>query len=108
MFAKSFIALDGNGRLTGARTAQAVPYDRYTYHLCNSVLQYRPEYATERTWFKHTDNGQYHCLMSVLKRMRHTSLNVCNAFSPMPLPGSLKPAGTAHNVLPITMVNVTA
>jgi hypothetical protein len=30
------------------------------------VLQYRPEYATERPWFKHTDkgltdNGQYHC-----------------------------------------------
>jgi len=66
MFAKSFIALDGNGRLTGARTAQTAPYDRYTCHLCNSVLQYRPEYATERPWFKHTDkgltdNGQYHC-----------------------------------------------
>ncbi|HBD4957848.1 TPA: hypothetical protein KJZ39_004104 [Escherichia coli] len=26
MYAKSFIALDGNGRLTGARTAQAAPY----------------------------------------------------------------------------------
>ncbi|BBR68291.1 hypothetical protein WP4W18E09_18220 [Escherichia coli] len=26
MYAKSFIALDGNGRLTGARTAQAEPY----------------------------------------------------------------------------------
>lgn len=25
MYAKSFIALDGNGRLTGARTAQAAP-----------------------------------------------------------------------------------
>ncbi|EPO7442552.1 putative zinc ribbon protein, partial [Escherichia coli] len=26
MYAKSFIALDGNGRLTGARIAQAAPY----------------------------------------------------------------------------------
>ncbi|EPG9078720.1 TPA: putative zinc ribbon protein, partial [Escherichia coli] len=26
MYAKSFIALDSNGRLTGARTAQAAPY----------------------------------------------------------------------------------
>lgn len=30
MYAKSFIAFDGNGRLTGGRTAQAAPYDRYT------------------------------------------------------------------------------
>ena len=30
MYAKSFLALDGNGRLTGARTAQTAPYDRYT------------------------------------------------------------------------------
>lgn len=30
MYAKSFIALDGNGRLTGARTAQAAPYANYT------------------------------------------------------------------------------
>ena len=41
MYAKSFIALDGNGRLTGARTAQRYPYDRYTCHLCGSALQYR-------------------------------------------------------------------
>ncbi|HHN9648226.1 TPA: hypothetical protein ACP7RI_003368, partial [Escherichia coli] len=26
MYAKSFLALDGNGRLTGARTAQTAPY----------------------------------------------------------------------------------
>lgn len=43
MFAKSFIALDGNGRLTGARTAQTAPYDRYVCHLCGSALQYHPE-----------------------------------------------------------------
>ncbi|HGE3800606.1 TPA: hypothetical protein ACGKYB_004967, partial [Escherichia coli] len=26
MYAKSFLALDSNGRLTGARTVQAAPY----------------------------------------------------------------------------------
>ncbi|MFP2834985.1 putative zinc ribbon protein [Citrobacter portucalensis] len=66
MYAKSFIALDGNGRLTGARTAQTAPYDRYTCHLCGSALQYHPEYNTERPWFEHTvegltKNGQQHC-----------------------------------------------
>lgn len=57
MFAKSFIALDGSGRLTGARTAQTAPYDRYTCHLCNGAMQYHPEYDTERPWFEHADNG---------------------------------------------------
>lgn len=57
MFAKSFLALDGNGRLTGARSAQTAPYDRYTCHLCNSALQYHPEYATECPWFEHTETG---------------------------------------------------
>ncbi|MHB6818782.1 DUF7828 domain-containing protein, partial [Klebsiella pneumoniae] len=52
MLAKSFIALDGNGRLTGARTAQTAPYDRYTCHLCGSVLNYYPEYDTHRPWFE--------------------------------------------------------
>lgn len=62
MYAKSFIALDGNGRLMGARTTQHDPYDRYTCHL----LQYHPEYQTERPWFEHqtatlSDNGRQHC-----------------------------------------------
>lgn len=66
MFAKSFIANDGNSRLTSARTAQTAPYDRYTCHLCGSALQYHPGYDTERPWFEHTrdsltDNGQHHC-----------------------------------------------
>ncbi|WP_336222808.1 putative zinc ribbon protein [Enterobacter kobei] len=66
MYAKSFIALDGNGRLTGARTAQRYPYDRYTCHLCGSALRYHPEYHTERPNFEHqtdmlTDNGRLHC-----------------------------------------------
>ena len=66
MYAKSFIALDGNGRLTGARTAQTAPYDRYTCHLCGSALTYHAEYNTERPWFEHvhgmlTGNGRQHC-----------------------------------------------
>ncbi len=46
MYAKSFLALDGNGRLTGARTAQQYPYDRYNSHLWGSALRYHPEYNT--------------------------------------------------------------
>lgn len=66
MYAKSFIALDGNGRLTGARIAQTAPYDRYTCHHCGSALQYQPGYDTERPWFAHrhgdlTENGRQHC-----------------------------------------------
>lgn len=66
MYAKSFIALDGNDRLTGARTAQQYPYDRYTCHLCGSALTYHAEYNTERPYFEHrsgvlTDNGRQHC-----------------------------------------------
>ncbi|WP_096165454.1 putative zinc ribbon protein [Escherichia coli] len=57
MYAKSFLAFDGNGRLTGARTAQTAPYDRYTCHLCGSALRYHPQYDTERPWFEHTDDG---------------------------------------------------
>ncbi len=56
MYAKSFIALDGNGRLTGARTAQAAPYANYTCHLCGSALRYHPQYETELPWFEHTDD----------------------------------------------------
>ncbi|MGN5575930.1 putative zinc ribbon protein [Enterobacter cloacae] len=66
MYAKSFMALDGNGRLMGARTAQTAPYDRYRCHLCDSALQYHPEYQTGRPWFEHrrdalTKNGRQHC-----------------------------------------------
>ncbi|EMP2221571.1 hypothetical protein RJO47_000305 [Enterobacter hormaechei] len=66
MYAKSFMALDGNGRPTGARTAQRYPYDRYTCHLCGSALRYHPEYNSERPFFEHQsdmlkDNGRQHC-----------------------------------------------
>ena len=37
MNAKSFLALDGNGRLTGARTAQAAPYAHYTCSFAAAV-----------------------------------------------------------------------
>ncbi|MFS4200829.1 hypothetical protein ACIL8R_26960, partial [Escherichia coli] len=39
MYAKSFIALDGNGRLTGARTAQDAPYAKW--HLNRSQFGIR-------------------------------------------------------------------
>lgn len=53
LLSPSTIALDGNGRQTGSRTAQTAPYDRYHCHLCGSALQYHPEYQTERPWFEH-------------------------------------------------------
>ncbi len=52
MYAKSFIDLDGNGRLTGARNAQP-SYDCFNCNLCGSELQYHPEFITERPWFEH-------------------------------------------------------
>ena len=66
MYAKSFIALDGNQHLTGATTAQIYPYDRYTCHLCGSALLFHPEWGTNLPWFKHTwedltENGRHHC-----------------------------------------------
>lgn len=45
MYAKSFIALDGNRRLTGAIIAQIYPYD----HLCGSALIFHPEWAITKT-----------------------------------------------------------
>ena len=79
MFAKSFITLDGNGRLTSARTTQIIPYGRYTCHQCNSTKKYHPEYDTERPWFEHTveslaNNGQRHCpyVKLGLTEIRHT------------------------------------
>lgn len=66
LYAKSFIALDGNQRLTGATTAQFYPYDHYTCHLCGSALVFHPEWGTHRPWFEHiredlTENGRHHC-----------------------------------------------
>lgn len=69
---------DGNGRLTGARTAHIAPYARYFCHLCNSPLLYHPEYQTERPWFEHrhdalTENGRQHCpyVKPEAKKSRH-------------------------------------
>lgn len=66
IYAKSFIALDGNQRLTGATTAQISPYDHYTCHLCGSALVFHPEWASNRPWFEHTredltENRRHHC-----------------------------------------------
>lgn len=73
MYAKSFLALDGNQRLTGAITAQLYPYDHYTCHLCGSPLVFHPEWDTNRPWFEHswdelTDNGRQHCPYVQLER----------------------------------------
>ncbi len=43
MYAKSFIALDDNRRLTGAIIAQIYPYDHYSCHLSGSALIFHPE-----------------------------------------------------------------
>ncbi|EPS9348767.1 hypothetical protein JG790_08670 [Citrobacter freundii] len=51
IYAKSFIALDGNQFLTGATTAQISPYDRYSCHLCSSALAFHPEWASNHPWF---------------------------------------------------------
>lgn len=61
MYVKSFIALDGNQRLTGAITAQISPYDHYTGHLCGSALVFHPEWASNRPWFGHTREDLHYC-----------------------------------------------
>lgn len=113
MFAKSFLALDGNGRLTDARTAQTAHYDRYTCHLCDSKLQYHPEYITERPWFEHidaslTDNGQPHCPYVNPDAGEQRLVARQQRFLPDATPRSVGPVGNIHNVQSITMVNVTA
>lgn len=53
MYAKSFLACNSAGRLTGARTALGSPDERYTCHYCGSVLVLHAD--AERPWFAHTD-----------------------------------------------------
>ncbi|EPA7335174.1 putative zinc ribbon protein [Escherichia coli O13,129, 135:H26] len=92
MYAKSFMALDGNGRFTGARTAQQYPYDRHTCHLCGSTLRYHPEYDTERPYFEHrsdmlTDNERQHCpyVRPESKETRHIWQLICYVAGARPL-----------------------
>ncbi len=112
MYAKSFIALDGNGRLTGARTAQAAPYANYTCHLCGSALRYHPQYDTELPWFEHTDDrltehGQQ-CPYVRPERREIQLIKRLQQFVPDALPVVVKPAGTADNVTTIIMGSGTA
>ena len=53
MFAKSSIVLDGNCRLTGARTTRQYPYGHNSGPLCGSALQFNPQYDTKRSWFEY-------------------------------------------------------
>ena len=112
MYAKSFIALDGNGRLTGARTAQAAPYAHYTCHLCGSALRYHPQYDTELPWFEHTDDrltehGQQ-CPYVRPERREIQLIKRLQQSYRMPYPWCVKPAGTADNVTTIIMGSSTA
>ena len=105
MYAKSFLALDGNGRLTGARTAQAAPYAHYTCHLCGSALRYHPQYDTELPWFEHTDDrltehGQQ-CPYVRPERREIQLIKRLQQFVP-------DAAGTADNVTTIIMGSSTA
>ena len=64
MYAKSFLARNSAGRLTGARTALHPPSDVYICQHCGSPLVLHAE--AERPWFAHTDTaltvqGQQFC-----------------------------------------------
>lgn len=64
MYAKSFLARNRAGRLTGARTALRSPSDVYTCHHCSSPLVLHAE--AECPWFAHTtavltERGRQEC-----------------------------------------------
>ncbi|ECC5186936.1 hypothetical protein YM80_004851 [Salmonella enterica subsp. salamae] len=59
MYAKSFMARNRAGRLTGARTALRSPSDVYTCCYCGSTLVLHAE--SERPWFAHTDAALTEC-----------------------------------------------
>ena len=112
MYAKSFLALNGNGRLTGARTAQTAPYDRYSCHLCGSALRYHPQYDTERPWFEHTDDrltahGQQ-CPYVRPERREVRLIKRLQQFVPDALHVVRKASCTADNVTTIIMGSSTA
>lgn len=113
MYAKSFMALDGNGRLTGAITAQTAPYDRYSCHLCASALQYHPEYDTERPWFEHhaaklSENGRQHCpyVKPGVRETRH--IRQLQSYVPEARPRFSTQTGTVTAAAVITTVSATA
>lgn len=113
MYAKSFMALDGNGRLTGARTAQTAPCDRYTCHLCGSALQYHPEYQTQRPWFEHcrdalTENGRRHCPYVNPEVKRPAISGSCNGMYRMPVRWFTAPTGTVLVATAFTTVSAIA
>lgn len=57
MYAKSFIALDGNQRLKGSDHCPDLSLQPYTCYLCGSALVFHPEWVSNRPWFEHTREG---------------------------------------------------
>lgn len=112
MYAKSFLAFDGNGRLTGARTAQTAPYDRYTCHLCGSALRYHPQYDTERPWFEHTGEGLaehgHECPYARPERREILLIKRLQQWVPDALPVVRKTSWHCNNVTTIIMGSSTA
>ncbi|CNK41113.1 MULTISPECIES: putative zinc ribbon protein [Enterobacteriaceae] len=91
MYAKSFLARDGQQRLTSALTAQRYPYDRYTCHLCGSELIFHPEYLGERPWFEHqqealVDKGHQCCPYVKPERAEIHCINQLHRYVPDTLP----------------------
>lgn len=113
MFAKSFLVLDGNGGLNGARTAQialmiAIPATSAVAR-CNAILSTTTNARGSNTP-KRVSPAMVDSIVPIPIRMPVNSnwSDGCCASSPMPLPGSVKPTGNAHNARAVTMVNVTA
>jgi len=91
IYAKSFIALDGNQHFTGATTAQIYPYDHYFCHLCGSALVFHPEWISNRPWFEHTwedltENVRYYCPYVHLEPKEARRIRMLRRYVPDVLP----------------------
>lgn len=91
IYAKSFIALDGNQHFTGATTAQIYPYDHYFCHLCGSALVFHPEWISNRPSFEHTwedmtENGRYYCPYVHLEPKEARRIRILRRYVPEVLP----------------------
>ncbi|NBC98509.1 hypothetical protein GV764_05680 [Atlantibacter hermannii] len=87
IYAKSFIAFDGNKHLTSSTTVQLHPYDHCCCHLCGTALLFHPEWGTNRPWFEHTwedltENGRYHCPYVHLERQEARRIRIVRRYVP--------------------------